>query len=92
MTKQGIQKASADFGFTMVAYNLRRLLNIIGSNELKQYLKGMAQLFLLNIALIKSFLSCFLIFKQQLTEETENALLNLKFVKQNNITATQRSF
>lgn len=92
MTKQGIQKASADFGFTMVAYNLRRLLNIIGSNELKQYLESTSQLFWMNIALLKSFLSCFLIFKQQLTEETENALLNLKLVKQNNITATQRSF
>ena len=92
MTKQGIQKASADFGFTMVAYNLRRLLNIIGSNELKQYLESSSQLFWMNIALLKAFLSCFLIFKQQLTEETENALLNLKFVKRSYITTTQRSF
>ena len=92
ITKQGIQRASADFAFTMVAYNLRRLVNIIGSKEMKQYLESIAQLFCLKIARLKPFLSCLLIFRQRLLEETENALFNLKIEKQNYITTTQRSF
>lgn len=91
-TKQTIQRASADFGFMMTAYNLRRIINIVGLNELKQYLKSIAQLFWLIIARLKPFLSCFVIFKHQLIEETENALINPNFVKQNDITATIRSF
>ncbi len=65
ITKNGMQRASSDFGFTMVAYNLRRLLNIIGSNEIKQYLEGIAQLFGLNIDRLRPFLSGFPIFKQR---------------------------
>ena len=83
ITKHGMQRASSDFGFTMVAYNLKRLVNCIGLNELKQYLESIVQLFWLNIDRLKSLLSCFPIFKQRLIEETENALLNLNFIKQN---------
>ena len=92
ITKQGMQRASADFGFIMVAYNLRRLINSIGLNELKQYLESIVQLFWRNIDQLKPFISCLLIFKQRLIEETKNPLLNLNFVKQNYITTTQRSF
>ncbi len=92
VTKQGMHRASADFGFIMVAYNLRRLINRIGLNELKQYLESIVQLFWRNIDQLKPFICCLLIFKQRLIEETKNALLNLNFVKQNYITATQRGF
>ena len=92
ITKHGLSGSSSDFGFAMVAYNLKRLVNIIGVNELKQYMGSIAQLFYLKIARLKPFLSCFVIFKQQLREETENALLNLNFIKQNDINTTQRSF
>jgi transposase len=46
MTKKGIKRASADVGFIMVAYNLRRLINIIGKNEFKMFLQELAFLFL----------------------------------------------
>lgn len=92
ITKRGMQRASSDFGFTMVAYNLRRLINIVGLKELKQYMENIAQLFWLIIALLKPFLSCFIIFKQHLIEETENALFNPKIEKHNYITETQRGF
>ena len=92
ITKHGMQRASSDFGFTMVAYNLKRLVNIIGINELKQYLESIVQSIYTNIALLKTFLSCFVIFKQLLTEKTKNALLNLNFIKQNYITETKQSF
>ncbi len=39
MTKKYIQRASADVGFIMTAYNLRRLINIIGVEQFKDYLR-----------------------------------------------------
>jgi hypothetical protein len=38
-TKKGISRASADVGLIMVAYNIRRIINIVGINGLKEYLK-----------------------------------------------------
>lgn len=39
MTKKGLNRASADIGFIFSAYNLRRIFNLIGKNELKEYFK-----------------------------------------------------
>ena len=44
ITKKGIDRASADIGFMMVAYNLRRLLTIIGKDEFKKYLEKVLDL------------------------------------------------
>lgn len=41
MTKKSIKRASADVGFMFTAFNLRRLINIIGKNEFKKYLEGL---------------------------------------------------
>ncbi len=38
-TKKGKQRASADVGFMFIAYNLRRIMNIVGKNALKKYLE-----------------------------------------------------
>jgi transposase len=40
MTKQYMQRASADVGFIMVAYNLMRIINIVGAERLKSYLRS----------------------------------------------------
>lgn len=40
MTKKTKKRASADVGMMFVAYNLRRLINIIGKNDLLKWLKG----------------------------------------------------
>lgn len=45
-TKKYKSRASADVGLMFVAYNIRRLMNIIGKNELKKYLKEVAFSFL----------------------------------------------
>jgi len=42
MTKQGIKRASADVGLILIAYNLRRLLNILDPKVLKTYLEQLA--------------------------------------------------
>lgn len=45
LTKKGKTRASADVGLMFIAYNLRRIINIIGKNVLKQYLRVLAFLF-----------------------------------------------
>jgi hypothetical protein len=39
VTKKGIKRASTDVGLIFSAYNLRRIFNLIGKNELKEYFK-----------------------------------------------------
>ena len=46
LTKQGINRASADVGFIFTAYNIRRIINILGQDLLKEYLRILASLFL----------------------------------------------
>lgn len=38
-TKKYIKRASSDVGLMFVAYNIRRIINILGKNELKKYLE-----------------------------------------------------
>lgn len=45
MTKKGRKRASADVGFIFIAYNLRRIINILGQDVLKKFLKELAPLF-----------------------------------------------
>ncbi|MCJ7715518.1 MAG: transposase, partial [Anaerolineales bacterium] len=46
LTKKGISRASSDVGFMFIAYNLRRIGNILTMNVLKEYLRILASLFL----------------------------------------------
>lgn len=57
ITKKGIQRAEADFGFIMTAYNLRRLINIIGIKELQKYLRDILLVLCSIITQLKLFLS-----------------------------------
>jgi len=40
LTKKYIHRASADVGFMMIAYNLRRIINILGKDLLQEYLQN----------------------------------------------------
>ncbi len=40
MTKRSLKRASADVGFMMTAYNLRRIINILGTDRCKEYLEN----------------------------------------------------
>lgn len=42
MTKKSMKHASADVGLIFTCYNLRRIFNLIGQNELKEFLKKLA--------------------------------------------------
>lgn len=59
LTKKGKQRASADVGFMFIAYNLRRIINILGQNGLREYLRGLIFAFLALKGPIKHFLSHF---------------------------------
>jgi len=53
MTKRWIERADADVGLMFIAYNFRRLLSVIGKNELKKYLGVLLPVFYLKNALNK---------------------------------------
>lgn len=54
-TKKGISHASADVGLMFVAYNLRRLMNIIDRNTLTRFLQELILLFLRKLISLKPF-------------------------------------
>jgi transposase len=45
LTKKGISRASTDVGLMLVAYNLKRIGNILTHNQLKEYLRILVLLF-----------------------------------------------
>ena len=46
LTKKGIDRASADVGFMFITYNLRRIVNILTMDRLKEYLRILVSMFL----------------------------------------------
>lgn len=52
ITKQGMQRASADVGLMFIAYNLRRLINLIGLKTLIKYFKELCLIFSKKLAQI----------------------------------------
>jgi transposase len=56
-TKRGLKRAAADVGLMFTALNLRRLMNSIAKNVLKDYLRKLASLCFATTTLLKSFSS-----------------------------------
>ena len=61
---KGLEKNEADFGLIFTVYNLRRIITIIGIDELKRRLQGALHAFLRSISSIsrfgsKIFLPCY---------------------------------
>jgi hypothetical protein len=54
MTKKSMKRASADVGLIFVAYNLRRIINILGPDKLKEFLKALSSVFCSIIACFKA--------------------------------------
>jgi hypothetical protein len=54
ITKKFLYRASADVGFMIVAYNLRRIINIVGIKRFKEYLRLVFTLFLLRLGIQKA--------------------------------------
>jgi hypothetical protein len=56
LTKKGIARASSDVGLMFIAYNLRRIGNILTLEVLKEYLKVVASMYFDVLGLIRSSL------------------------------------
>ena len=56
ITKKGIEHASADAGFMFVAYNLRRLMNIIDASTFTEFLRELILIFFRKLIFVKSFI------------------------------------
>ena len=54
ITKRGKKRASADVGFMFIAYNMRRMMNILGHEKFKKFLKELPFLFFKIFITIKS--------------------------------------
>ena len=53
ITKKYIKRAEADVGFMFIAYNLRRIINIIGLDVLKAYMRTLLYLLFTKLHRIK---------------------------------------
>jgi len=71
LTKQGIQRASSDVGFMFTAYNLKRIINIIGFETFKKYLEVIVQQILQKLASI---------WPQNLQNKQRKIINNFQFV------------
>jgi len=57
LTKKFMKRASADVGFMFVAYNLRRIINIVGIKALKKHIEEFASLIFAIMAVLRPRLS-----------------------------------
>jgi hypothetical protein len=57
LTKKGISRASADVGFMFIAYNLKRIGNILTRDRLMEYLRILVSMFLSKTALSRQKIS-----------------------------------
>jgi transposase len=57
LTKRGIDRASSDVGFMFIAYNLRRIISILGKDQMMKYLRILISLFLTVSAFFKRKIS-----------------------------------
>jgi hypothetical protein len=58
ITKRGIKRASADVGFMFIAYNLRRLMNIIDRATFTKFLQELVFSFYYGIAAFIKAIIC----------------------------------
>jgi len=59
LTKEGKNRASADVGFIFIAYNIRRIISILGKERLEKYLRILVSLFFHISSLFKRKISLF---------------------------------
>jgi hypothetical protein len=79
LTKKGISRASSDVGFMFIAYNLRRIGNILTHNQLKEYLRILLSLFLTIPDLFRDILRQYLVrtYLESIIERENRASFNL---------------
>lgn len=81
MTKKTIKRANADVGIMLIAYNLRRMINIIGKNELKKYFKEILSFYQLKKLLLRleTFILSHLMYKTKYYNYFSTRSINQQF-------------
>lgn len=77
LTKRGIERAQADVGLIFVAFNMRRIINIIGFDRLISYLITVFLFFDLKSAILSHF-NNLIFYKQNLIQNISQKYLCLK--------------
>lgn len=79
-TKKTIGRASADIGFMMIAYNLKRIINILGIKDLAQYITGILSVYWLKKlhGKIKIHILSYLTYKTKNYSYFSNQLIQMK--------------
>jgi len=79
LTKKGMNRASSDVGLMLVAYNFRRIVNILTRDRLKEYLRILVLLFLPDYDLLRAILRLYqsLIFSHRVLDNKNLASLDL---------------
>lgn len=78
LTKKGINRASADVGFIMTAYNFRRIINIVGIKTLKEYLQKVISIIFEKMRLPELKLSRINVLAHQIKKKLNITYLSLK--------------
>jgi len=79
LTKKGMVRASSDVGLMLVAYNLRRIVNILTADRLKEYLRILVLLIITDFDLLRGILRVYqrLTFPHRKLDSKSLASLNL---------------
>jgi hypothetical protein len=92
MTKNSSQRASADVGFMMTAYNLRRIINILGLDSFRRYLENRNDLFFSKTGVFERILAHMLVYLGKMEYWNPREILSVNRLSLIHITSSSRSF
>jgi hypothetical protein len=92
MTKKSKERASADVGLMMTAYNLRRIMNILGIDRFRKYLEDRIVLFFSKTAVLDRILAHMLAFPGKIEYWKVRFVLNSKQLYLIHISLSSGSF
>ncbi len=92
MTKKGSKRASADVGLMMTAYNLRRIINILGIERFREYLQYIIDVLFSKTGVLVRILAHMLAFLGKMEYWNPREILPVNRLSLIHITSSSRSF
>jgi len=92
MTKNSSKRASADVGLMMTAYNLRRIINILGIERFREYLQYIIDVLFSKTGVLVRILAHMLAFLGKMEYWNPREILPVNRLSLIHITSTSRSF
>ena len=90
--KKCLKRANAEVGFMMTAYNLRRIINILGTDRFKKYLENLRNMFLIKTGVLEQKLVHMLVFLFRIENWSAYSILHFKRLYLIKKLATSRGF